>query len=163
MHLLLAEHDDKMRTTLASALWRHGFRVSEACDGSRALDYLIQIALSGNRERLPHVLVANQRLPGFCGLAVIEAARIGRMGIPAILMTASGDAETRNRASLLGATRVLEKPFEIDDFLTLIRRVASLRMPLRSLPLSRDKQATPHPSGYPTGDPSIGQQRARGF
>jgi len=132
-HLLLAENDDKTRTVLASALGQHGFRVTEVCDGSRALDYLLQIALSGDREGMPHVLVADQRLPGVCGFAVIEAARISRMGIPAILMIAAGDAETRDRAALLGATPVLEKPFEINDFLSLIRRVAGPRIPLRSL------------------------------
>jgi DNA-binding response OmpR family regulator len=131
--LLLVEDDDALRGMLAFALSRHGFRVTEACDGPRALSYLVQMALSGNRQQIPHLLVTDHRLPGFCGLGLIEAARIARMNIPAILITAFGDAEVRDRAALLGATPVLEKPFAVDELVQLIRRVAGLGTPLRCL------------------------------
>ncbi|HKE10923.1 MAG TPA: response regulator [Myxococcota bacterium] len=136
IHLLLVEDDDPFRTMLALALSRRGFRVTQACDASRALDFLVQIALRGNREQIPQLLVTDHRLPGFCGLGLIEAARIARMNIPAILITAFGDAEIRDRAALVGATPVLEKPFALEELLTLIGRVAGFGTPLHCL--SRD-------------------------
>ena len=130
--VLLVEDDDEMRAMLAFVLSRHGFHVTEACDGSRALNHLVEIALSGNRERTPDLLLTEQRLPGFCGLTVVEAARIARLSLRAILMTSSCDAEARNRAALLGGTRVLEKPFEVDELVSLIRSVDEPRTPALS-------------------------------
>jgi CheY-like chemotaxis protein len=125
-HVLLVEDNDEMREMrkmLASVLTRHGYRVTEACDGSRAHGYLVKFALSGGHEGMPHLLVTDQRMPGICGLDVIAPARISRLGIPAILMNAFGDAGVRDRARALGTT-VLEKPFEMPDLMALVRFAA---------------------------------------
>lgn len=121
--VLLVEDDDEMRKMLAFVLARHGFRVIQACDGSQALEYLGDVVLGGSREKTPQLLLTDQRMPGFCGLDVIEAARLAGLNIPAILITAFGDPETHERAEALGATPVLDKPFAMLDLVRLARRL----------------------------------------
>jgi DNA-binding response OmpR family regulator len=62
-------------------------------------------------------------MPGVCGLDVIQATRTAGMRIPAVLITAFGAPEIRDRARTLGAMSVLDKPFEINDLLTMVRRL----------------------------------------
>ena len=124
--VLIAEDDDEMRKMLAFVLTKHGFRVTQARDGAEALEYLGDVVLGGSRDKAPQLLLTDQRMPGFCGLEVIEAARLVGLKIPAILITAFGDAETHERADALGATPVLDKPFAVQELVALVRRLAPL-------------------------------------
>ena len=121
--VLLVEDDDEMRKMLAFVLTRHGFRVIQVRDGAEALEYLGDVVLGGRREKTPHLLLTDQRMPGFCGLDLIEASRLAGLNIPAILITAFGDPETHERAEALGATPVLDKPFAMLDLVSLARRL----------------------------------------
>jgi CheY-like chemotaxis protein len=121
--VLLVEDDDEMRKMLAFVLTRHGFRVIQLRDGAEALEYLGDVVLGGSREKTPQLLLTDHRMPGFCGLDVIEAARLAGLNIPAILITAFGDPETHERAEALGATPVLDKPFAMLDLVSLARRL----------------------------------------
>jgi len=121
--VLLVEDDTEMRKMLAFVLTRHGFRVAQARDGSEALEYLGDVVLEGSREKTPQLLLTDQRMPGFCGLEVIEAVRLAGLDIPAILITAFGDAETHERADALGPTPVLDKPFAMRDLVALAQRL----------------------------------------
>jgi len=122
-HVLLVEDDEDMRKMVAFALTRRGLRVTQLRDGSKALEYLAGVALAGGDGELPHVLLTDQRMPGVCGLDVIEATRVAGMRIPAILITAFGDAETHGRARTLGETPVLDKPFEMDALLAIVKQI----------------------------------------
>ncbi len=123
-HVLLVEDDDEMRKMLAFVLTRHGFRVTQARDGSEALEHLGDLVLRGNRDKAPQLLLTDERMPGFCGLDIIEAMRIAGLEIPAILITAFGDRETHERAEALGQTPVLDKPFAMLELVALARRLA---------------------------------------
>jgi len=123
-HVLLVEDDEEMRGMLAFVLTRRGFRVTEARDGSKALEYLAEIVLVGNQGEMPQLLLTDERMPSVCGLDVIEATRVAGLRIPVLLITAFGDAETHERAHALGETPVLDKPFEIGELLAMVERIA---------------------------------------
>ncbi len=123
-HVLVVEDDEEMRGMLAFVLARRGFRVTQVRDGSKALEYLAEIVLVGNPSEMPQLLLTDQRMPGVCGLDVIEATRVAGLRIPALLVTAFGDVETHERARALGETPVLEKPLEIGELLAVIERIA---------------------------------------
>jgi DNA-binding response OmpR family regulator len=123
-HVLLVEDDDEMRKMLAFVLTKHGFRVTQARDGSEALEHLADAVLGGSRDKAPQLLLTDERMPGFCGLDIIEAIRIAGLEIPAILITAFGDRETHERALALGSTPVLDKPFAMLELVALARRLA---------------------------------------
>ena len=121
--VLLVEDDDAMRKLLAFVLTRRGFRVVTAHDGAHALAYLATGVLTGNPNRLPRLLVTDQRMPGVCGLDVMEAVQTAGMRIPTILITAFGDREIYDRAHALAAAAVLDKPFAIAEFLAIVERI----------------------------------------
>ena len=123
-HVLLVEDDDEMRKMLAFVLKRNGYRVTEERDGCQALEYLGDILLGGHPDMASQLLLIDQCMPGVCGLDVIQATRTAGMRIPAILITASGDAEIHNRAHALGATPVLDKPFGMSELLAIVQRLA---------------------------------------
>lgn len=122
--VLLVEDDDEMRKMLAFVLTKHGFSVTQVRNGKEALEYLGDIVLGGSLDKTPQLLLTDQRMPGFCGLDVIEAARLTGLKIPAILITAFGDCETYERADALGGTPVLDKPFAMLELVALARRLA---------------------------------------
>jgi len=123
-HVLLVEDDDEMRQMLAQVLRRNGFQVLEARDGFEGLDHLAELVLDEEFDRKFDLLLTDQRMPGFQGLELIDAARLAGIDIPAILITAFADDATRARVRALGDTSVLGKPFEMSDLVMLARTVA---------------------------------------
>ncbi|HBZ71888.1 MAG TPA: response regulator [Deltaproteobacteria bacterium] len=123
-HVLLVEDDDEMRKMLAFVLRRSGYRVTEERDAFQALEYLGNILLDGHPDRAPQLILIDQCMPGVCGLDLIQATRTAGMRIPAILITAFGDAEIHNRAHALDATPVLDKPFRMGELLAIVQRLA---------------------------------------
>jgi len=113
--VLLAEDDFELRTLLASKLQDAGFEVTEASDGRDLLERLIG-GFSQDGEIVPFDLVlADINMPYFNALDVMVGARRCLASTPVVLMTAFGDTHTREQAQRLGATAVLDKPFQLDD------------------------------------------------
>jgi len=123
--VLLVEDDSDMRELLASALRRDGYTVIEAADGDDALEWLGLGALEGEPRRWPELLVSDIRLPFFSGLDILEGLSLAMKRVPVVMITGFGDAETHARALGLGATCVLDKPFDLIDFRYAVR--AALR------------------------------------
>jgi DNA-binding response OmpR family regulator len=65
------------------------------------------------------LLVSDIRMPVCSGLQILESLRLARWPMPAILMTAFGDEQTRARAEGLGAV-IFMKPFDMDDLRTAV-------------------------------------------
>lgn len=119
---LLVEDDDEMRAMLGFVLARAGFEVTALADGAAALECLGEWLLQDGRHRpLPDLLVTDQRMPGCEGLRVIEAFRLARIPVPAILITAFGDEPLLERAMSLGGTVMLDKPFDLSDLVNMAR------------------------------------------
>lgn len=123
--ILLVEDDDAMREMLASALRRDGYTVIEAADGDDAVEWLGIGALDGEPRRWPALLISDIRLPFLSGLDILEGLAPALEQLPVVLITGFGDAATHARARALGATCVLDKPFELSDFRYAVR--AALR------------------------------------
>ena len=123
--VLLAEDDLELRSLIAMVLRRNGFQVEMATDGSEALERLASTVLGRTSGRSPDLLITDYRMPKFDGLDVIEALRLVGVRTPIILITAFGDAATHARAQALGVTAVLDKPFDLQDLLSLAHRATS--------------------------------------
>jgi DNA-binding response OmpR family regulator len=121
-HILLAEDDSEMRTTLASVLRASGYEVVECAHG---LDLLKLFAASQLQVHASSysLLISDIRMPGLSGLEVLEGFRGKRGFPPVILITAFGDEETHIRARESGAVAVLDKPFEVEDLLAIVHEV----------------------------------------
>ena len=123
--VLLAEDDPELRSLIAMVLRRRAFQVEVARDGSEALERLASAVLGRPPGRGPDLLITDHRMPKFDGLDVIEALRLVGVRTPIILITAFGDAATHARAEALGVSAVLDKPFDLNDLLSLAERATS--------------------------------------
>lgn len=112
--VLLAEDDPEMRRMMAGALRRRGFEVQETGDGRELVDALVR-AVTGADELRPHLIISDVRMPGHSGLEVLARLRRVDTATPVILITAFGDAQTHAEARRLGASTLLDKPFDLDE------------------------------------------------
>ncbi|PNU21789.1 hypothetical protein C2E25_00740 [Geothermobacter hydrogeniphilus] len=122
-HVLLAEDDAAMRELLSFCLYQAGYRVTSCADGLSLLE-----CLEGNQGTTNSIdlLVTDIRMPALTGLEALEANGDSPRKLPTICMTAFGDSRTHAAARQLGAVEVLDKPFDIDQFLDRVRNLCPL-------------------------------------
>jgi DNA-binding NtrC family response regulator len=114
-HVLVVDDEPLIRWSLAETLTDRGHTVTEAGDGKEALRV---VRLAANR---PDVVLLDYRLPDSNDLSLFAAIKRELPEIPIILMTAYGSPEITAGALSLGAYRVVSKPFEVQDLVTLVQ------------------------------------------
>ena len=115
--VLLVDDETKILNALASALRGEGNEVIATASGREAQKLLSQ--------RVFDLLVVDNLMPELSGIEVIRelAAGTPESERPQILMmTAHATVESAIEAMKLGALDYLQKPFEIDEFLVVVRR-----------------------------------------
>lgn len=110
--VLLAEDDADFRQLLRESLERNGFEVRAVDDGSLLLSALTQALIDDCPDF--DVVVSDVRMPGWSGLAALNALRCAGCDIPVILVSAFPAQEVVYAARELGA-RLLHKPFELEE------------------------------------------------
>jgi CheY-like chemotaxis protein len=115
--VIVAEDDPMMRDLIVGALRGDGFEVLEAASGD-ALERLASAIACGTLE--VSLVVSDIRIPGQSGLAVLPLLRQSARPPPIVLITAFSEPETQRAALNMGATGILDKPFELDDFRTVV-------------------------------------------
>ena len=95
-------------------LVERGFRVNIAFDGETALAKIKQEPYD--------VMILDYRLPGISGLTVLEKTHQIRPNLRTIMISAFGDDSTRARAKELGAYAFLDKPFNIDGLVKVVKK-----------------------------------------
>ena len=126
LRLLLAEDDDGLRPLLAERFRAEGFEVVEAEDGAAVVEYLAESIVQNNRHPGFDLIVSDIRLPGLNALDVLRGARGALEATPVILITAFGDQRTHDRALLLGASAVFDKPLDVDDLIDAAYRLLTV-------------------------------------
>jgi DNA-binding NtrC family response regulator len=112
IHLLLVDDEAALRSVVAERLVEHGFEVTEADSGERALELLSQFAFD--------VVVSDLRLPGMDGRQVIEAALERYPGIIPIVVTGYGTVKDAVDAIKRGAADFVAKPFQFEELLHVL-------------------------------------------
>lgn len=123
--VLLAEDDVELRALLCWRLRGAGYEVTEVGDGQELLERLIEGHEHDGRHEPFDVVLSDINMPHFNALDVLVGARRCLTTTPVILMTAFGDAHTRDQANRLGAAAVLDKPFELDELSSTLARILS--------------------------------------
>lgn len=126
--VLVVDDEGLLRWSLAETLADHDVHVLEASDAAEALTIMCQA---------PHaidVVLLDLDLPDSDDLSLLAAIRALAPRATVILMTAFARPEIVREALDLGAFRVVNKPFEMDDIARLVgdavaasRRAASDR------------------------------------
>ena len=112
--VLVIDDDPDVRRFLVETLDSFGYAVLEADDGPAGLDVLARVT--------PDVMVVDYAMPGMTGADVARQARIKHPKLP--ILFASGYAETRALEDVSDEnTRILRKPFRVDDLQDAMRDV----------------------------------------
>ena len=98
---------------LQQILSQEGYQVSAAHSGKEGLAHI------GQGEGID-VLILDLHLPDMNGLDLLEQIRAAGLQTPAVVITAFGDEESRERAAELGVKGFLDKPFEISTLLAAL-------------------------------------------
>lgn len=121
--VLLAEDDDALRALLATTLRRAGYLVQEFSSGSQLLCMLGLDAEPAQQLLEIGLIICDIRMPGASGIEVLTCLTKARLSVPVVLMTAFGDRRLHAQALKLGAAALIDKPFDLDELLSLTRRL----------------------------------------
>ena len=124
--VLLAEDDTDLRKVLAMALRREGYDVAEASDGNHLRTYLGALVYNKHHADPVDLIITDVRMPGPSGVEMLEWLRGVVWSIPVIVITSFGDPVLHAEARRLGALAVLDKPFDVNELLALVRLNAPL-------------------------------------
>ena len=83
------------------------FKMEFAVSASEALDCASKI-----KDPSLILILSDINMPGMIGLEMLPKVRAERPGVPVIMITAYGDAETRRKAIERGAVGLLTKPID---------------------------------------------------
>ena len=111
----IVDDDQSIRWVLEQALKKEGIESQTFCDAPAAMEAL--------QSRQPSVVVTDIRMPDIDGLEFLDILHRQIPDLPVVVMTAYSDLDTTVDSFQRGAQEHLPKPFDIDEAVTLIRRL----------------------------------------
>lgn len=112
--LLVVEDDKDMRSLLCDELWGEGYQLREASNGVEGLEAVMRAA--------PDLIVTDLKMPSG-GFDYVHQLRDRVPGCPIIVMTAFGDARTKEEAIKSGATAYFDKPVRLSELKATVKRL----------------------------------------
>jgi CheY-like chemotaxis protein len=112
--VLIAEDDQEMRSLLCDELYDLGVSIREAADGDEALRVVLEVR--------PSLILTDLRMPAG-GLDYIVRLRTFAPGVPMVLITSFGDAQTKADALAIGVEAFFSKPVRIGELKGAVRRL----------------------------------------
>ena len=109
----IVDDDESLRRSLRNLLRSVGFGVETFASAEEFLS-------SAQRENTG-CLVLDLRMTGMSGLDLLRHLAVADSRIPAVILTAHGDEETRRRSLQAGAVAFLDKPFHSAALLDAVR------------------------------------------
>ncbi len=128
--VLIVDDDPGQRSLLLSCLGAYDLELISAASGEEALALL--------QDRSVALMVSDVRMPGLSGLETLRRARRLHPELPVLLVTAYADIRDAVAAMRDGAINYLEKPIDVDEFLSCVRATLGLT--------SSAKPAEPQPA-----------------
>jgi signal transduction histidine kinase len=119
IRILVADDEKPIRDGCQRVLTGHGYEVLSAENGKLALDTLAREPVD--------ILLLDLKMPVMGGEEVLETVRKTYPDIPVIIITGHGTVDTAVECMKKGAYDFITKPFQINQFLIVIRRAADKR------------------------------------
>ncbi|OQX88137.1 MAG: hypothetical protein B6D55_01105 [Candidatus Omnitrophica bacterium 4484_70.2] len=118
-NILLIEDEEIVVKSIAKLLKKNGYKVTIAHRGIEALEAV-------KKERY-NLLICDVRMPGMDGIDTIKEIRKylqaeGKSLIPEVVITGYADEDKYKEAVKLKVADYLYKPFNINDFLEVVKR-----------------------------------------
>jgi two-component system, OmpR family, response regulator VicR len=118
--ILVVEDEPSVARGLEYGLKAEGFNVVVAATGKKALEIA-----RGGKEKPPHLMLLDLRLPDMSGLDVCKALREEGRALPILMVTARDEEVDKVLGLELGADDYIVKPFSLRELLSRVR--AALR------------------------------------
>ncbi len=119
--ILVVEDEEHLAIGIKFNLEAEGFSVATVGDGQAALDLL------ASAEPPIDLVVLDLMLPGMSGYAVCEAIRGRGSDVPVVMLTARTLVEDRIRGFDAGTDVYLQKPFDLDELISIVRNLLARR------------------------------------
>ena len=116
VRVLVVEDDVHVRQDLADVLGEEGYLVDVASHGLEALERA--------RRALPDVVLLDLKLPVMDGWAFRRELLALEGGERPRIILVTADLHTSEKASRLGASAYVQKPFDVDELLATVSAVA---------------------------------------
>jgi two-component system, OmpR family, alkaline phosphatase synthesis response regulator PhoP len=130
-HILVVEDEEHLAIGIKYNFEAEGYRVTLAGDGPAAL-----MRLAENSGTIDLVIL-DLMLPGMSGYAVCETLREEGNDVPVLILSARTLTEDRIRGMDVGADQYLEKPFDLDELLAMVRNLLARRSRTPALAVHR--------------------------
>jgi DNA-binding response OmpR family regulator len=116
--ILIVDDDDSVRVVLRQALVRAGYEVIEAADGNEAVRLF--------KEAPAKLVITDILMPDKDGIETIQEFRRTNPGVKIIAISGGGRIDPKMcllMAKMVGANRVLPKPFQAQTLLAAVREL----------------------------------------
>ena len=113
--VLVVEDDETLREVLATILSRRGFRCESAENGVEAMQRVIEDDFDA--------VVSDIDMPHMDGTALTRNLTERFPDLPVMIVTGRLDDSCKESAIDAGAKEILEKPFEISEFMVRLHRM----------------------------------------
>ena len=120
-HILIVEDEQHLAQGIRFNLDAEGYRVTVVADGPAALRLLRADPTAVD------LIILDLMLPGMSGYAVCEQIRQAGNDVPILMLSARTLTEDRIRGLEVGADQYLQKPFELDELLAMVRNLLARR------------------------------------
>ena len=112
--ITVIDDDPEMRSFVEQILWSGGHDVITADEG--------KVGLAFSRTAPVDLLITDLVMPGMHGVETIRRFRKEFTGVPIIAMSGNSNlANILDTAIRLGAVKTLQKPFQAEELLTLVK------------------------------------------
>ncbi len=112
--VLIIDDEEKIRSIISHLLADEGYAVKTAQDGITG--YRTAVGFS------PRIILMDQNMPGMNGIETMQKIKEKMPNVTVIIITAFGEVSLAVEAIKKGAYDYIEKPFDNDKLLLLIRR-----------------------------------------
>ena len=155
-YLLIVEDDPDILKLLETTLTFRGYRVITARNGQEGLEVV--------QHKHPAIIIADIMMPKLDGFGLVHRLRLNpdTRAIPVVFITATYVApEDRDFAYTIGATRFIQKPVDLEEFLNTVAELKEQGVPVVIEPLDELKFYAGYRTRLETKLAEIGKRIAR--
>lgn len=115
--IMIVDDSKTIRQQVSFTLTKGGYQVVEAEDGQDGLE-----KLKANQDVA--MIISDVNMPNMNGLEMVEKLKANGNTVPVIMLTTEGAADLIQRAKAAGAKGWLVKPFQPDQLVAAVTKIA---------------------------------------
>jgi DNA-binding NtrC family response regulator len=112
--ILVVDDEEHVRTLFSRVLQKEGYEVDCAASGSQAMEKLTRDSFD--------LVLTDLKMNGIDGLDLVKKGKTISRGLPFILLTGYGTAQTAASAAKEGADVFLMKPIDMNELKLAVRK-----------------------------------------